>query len=410
MLSIRDADITRQALVAFFVASVLLVGIPLVGAEPRHVSFAKAVPADANSPPSITVPDFPAVYRQAPFMFKVIASDQDQSDELLFTWHWGDEAISVTSQPEALHTYLQKGVYELAVWVDDQTGISGHNVSDTGLVLVSGFNTRPVIVEFRVDDDTPLTEQLVTFRGTATDADGDLCEFTFYFGDGDTTTLVQSTVGQTLTATHTYRTAGVYAATLTVIDYSAPPQTSSPLPIIVRLASSFTLNLVTGWNLASIPLVGYGYNASTLGLNSGDTVAKWNSLTMTYNCYIVGVPVNDFTIAPGTGFWINVPSGTRALTLYGYIPNTTQTINITVPTDGGWSLIGFLGFKIRHASDIPRMWNGTGGIKMVSSWDPVAKAYKSWLSFIPNINDFLIKPGHAYWILTSGSGTLTYMP
>jgi hypothetical protein len=175
-------------------------------------------------------------------------------------------------------------------------------------------------------------------------------------------------------------------------------------------SSTFTLTLVTGWNLVSVPLSDYGYKASTLGLNPGDTVSRWDSTTKTYKSYIVGVPVNDFSIAPGAGFWINVPTGTRSLSLYGYVPNTTQTIDITVPTGGGWSLIGFLGFTIRHASDLPGMWNGTGPIAVVATYNPLTKSYTTWLSVIPSVNDFLIEPGHGYWIMTSGSGTLTYVP
>ena len=407
MSSIRYAVTTRQALVALFMTSVLLVGIPLIGAEPRHVSFARAVPVDANSPPSITVPNFPSVYRQVPCVFNVIASDPDQSDELLFTWYWGDETISVTSQPEATHVYFLKGIFELTVWVDDQTGRRDHNVSDVGLVSVSGTNQRPVIVDFSIDDDTPFTDQIVTFSGTATDPDLDLLWLQFNFGDGRATTLWQSSPGQTLTAAHTYPNIGTYVATLTVSDSQAAPVTSSPMYLNVEHAPYFILKLVTGWNWVSIPVVGSGFNASTLRLDPGDTVSKWDPITKTYKSYIVGVPVNDFTIAPGTGFWINVPSGTRAITLYGTVPTGTQQINITVPGIG-WACIGLLGFNTtRHASDLSKMYSGD--IYQVVRWEPVYRFYSSWIPIIPLVNDFLLVPGQAYWLLCT-SGTLTYTP
>jgi hypothetical protein len=120
--------------------------------------------------------------------------------------------------------------------------------------------------------------------------------------------------------------------------------------------------------------------------------------------------VNDFNINPSTGYWINVPSGTRTLALYGTVTNATQSKTITVPAAGGWAIIGFVGLNTtRHASDIPAMYSG-GSVTTVSAWNPVTKAYTSWLSIIPTVNNFQLVPGRAYWVLFSASGTLTYTP
>ena len=190
-------------------------------------------------------------------------------------------------------------------------------------------------------------------------------------------------------------------------------ETGAPM-FVMNVVYNFTLSLQTGWNLVSLPVVGCGYKASTLGLNPGDIVAVWNPLTRSYRSHIVGVPVNDFDILPHVGYWINVPTGTRALTIFGVVPNTVQTITVKFPAGGGWMLIGFLGFKVRHASDIPGMWNGTGNISTVistvSKYNPLTESYTSWLPAIPIINNFLLVPGHAYWILATGSGTLSYTP
>jgi len=173
----------------------------------------------------------------------------------------------------------------------------------------------------------------------------------------------------------------------------------------------FTLNLVTGWNFVSAPLVGYGYKASSLGLLTGDTIAQWNPATKAYQSYIVGIPVNDFTIAPSTGYWINVPSGMRTLTLYGSVPTTALSKTITVPAGGGWAIIGFAGLNMtRHAKDIPSMYSIPGSITTVASYNPVTKSYTSWISLVPNTNNFLLVPGQAYWVLCGASGTLTYVP
>lgn len=174
-------------------------------------------------------------------------------------------------------------------------------------------------------------------------------------------------------------------------------------------AEKFTMNLVTGWNFVSLPIVCSGYKASTIGLNLGDTVSEWNSTAKSYRNYIVGIPVNDFAINPGTGYEINVPSGTRTLVFYGITPTASQSKTITVPADGGWATVGFLGQNAtRHASDIPAMYSVPGNITMVSTWNPVKRVFTNWLSIIPSSHDFVLTPGLAYWIHVSASGTLTY--
>jgi chitodextrinase len=180
---------------------------------------------------------------------------------------------------------------------------------------------------------------------------------------------------------------------------------------VILNAEVFIMNLVTGWNHVSLPLVGYGYKASTLGLNPGDTVSEWIPTTKTYRSHIVGVPINDFSINPGNGYLINVPSGTRTLSLFGVTPTSSQYKTITIPAGGGWATVGFVGKDTtRNASDVPGMYSIPGSITMVSTWNPVTKTFRNWLSVIPSLNDFVLTPGLAYWILASASGTFCYGP
>jgi hypothetical protein len=185
--------------------------------------------------------------------------------------------------------------------------------------------------------------------------------------------------------------------------------TGAPM-FVMNVVQTHTMNLVTGWNFVSLPLVGYGYKASTLGLNTGDTVTQWNPATKVYQNHIVGVPVNDFNILPSVGYWVNVPSGTRTLSLYGVEPNTVQSRAITLPAGGGWAIIGFASLKTTmKAANIPAMYAG-GAVTTVAKWNPVTKSYTSWLSVIPAVNNFALVPGDAYWILAGASGTLSYTP
>jgi hypothetical protein len=294
------------------------------------------------------------------------------------------------------------GTYNYRVW-----GESGPATSDgktdyddyTITVQAPPVNGPPTVIPLA--NANGAAKMAMSFSASATDPDGDSLTYTWNFGDS---TALQ--VGSSVS--HTYLAAGLYTFTVSVDDAHSHNVTASAS---ANVTGPFVLSLVTGWNFVSLPLVGYGYKASTLGLTNGDTVAKWNPATRVYQSHIVGVPVNDFTIDASTGYWINAPSGTRTLTLYGNVPNATQSKTITVPAGGGWAIIGFASLKTTwHARDVPAMYSIANNITTVARYNPATKSYTSWLSTIPTVNNFLLVPGQAYWILVGASGTLTYAP
>jgi PKD repeat protein len=356
------------------------------------------------------VPDVTGIEKGTLNSYIISSDDPNVRDQHRYTWDWGDgSAITVTNNvKQASHTYAQVGTYTLAVYADDLTGLPGHNVSDIGLIEVVrvGTNHLPNLT-FVKNIVSPVTGQKVMFTGTVKDADGDICTVRFDFGDGTDATVVQSVANVTVFANHTYSAGGPRTAYLYAFDGSGTNQTSMSFV----LGTTFSLSLATGWNLVTVPRIGFGYMASTLGLNTGDTVSTWNSTTKTYKSYIVGVPVNNFPILPGVGYWINVPAGTRTLTLQGSIATTTQYIQVLVPSGGGWAIVGFNTLRTNmKAADIAQMYNFENNITTVSKWNPATKAYTSWLSIIPAVNNFALVPGQAYWILVLQSGVLAYEP
>jgi ABC-type transport system substrate-binding protein len=379
-----------------------------LGQVPRPVSYARVVPVTLNSPPAIDVPDF-YILRNVPYNFTITSSDPNPRDDLRYTWDWDDgSALQVTTVNHAVHTYSQVSIFTLTVCADDLTGLPGHNVSDQGLVRFRGIDHAPMIAQFLKNVMSVVTGEEVIFTGTATDLDDDLCIMRFDFGDGTNTTVMQLAPNATVFVSHTYTAGGPMMAYLYAFDGILTTQSSG---MAFSVGTTFTLSLATGWNLVTVPRVGFGYMASTLGLTNGDTVSTWNSTTKTYKNYIVGVPVNDFSILPGVGYWINVPSGNRTLTLQGSIPTITQYITVLVPEGGGWAVVGFNSLRTdMRAADMALMYNIAESITTVSKWNPATKSYTSWLSIIPAINNFLLVPGQGYWIMTSSSGVLAYDP
>lgn len=209
-----------------------------IGSGTRPAQTSTLVTVTANGPPSISVPDLADVQWKTSVLYTVTGSDPNPRDTLRYTWDWGDGTLmSVTSIPQAYHTYSQQGIKTQTVYLDDLTGLPGHNVSDVGLIeVVNVGNIPPEILTFGVDDNTPYTYQLVTFSGTAKDADGDALTWTFAFADGtyevvNTPATAANTVVP-VSVQHAYSVATSYTAYLYVFD-GAVNRTSTGVSITV---------------------------------------------------------------------------------------------------------------------------------------------------------------------------------
>ena len=106
-----------------------------IGVQARPVYWSSYIAVASNAVPTLVVPDFGDVLRKTDHLFEVTASDPD-GDALLYTWSWGDGAVSFTTSNSCTHIYEKKGTYTLTVTVSDQTGLPGHEVQDTGIVVV----------------------------------------------------------------------------------------------------------------------------------------------------------------------------------------------------------------------------------------------------------------------------------
>jgi len=383
-----------------------------LGSGTRPVVVTHTVPVTANSPPTVAFNDVPNVASKKPYQFNVTFFDPDSRDAHRFTWVWGDGGVSVTSLPTASHTYQLKGTYSARVWCDDMTGLDGHNVSDPATITVTQTGNRaPTISSFTASTLTPLAGQSVTFSCTAADLDNDALNYTFEFGDGTYGYVVLLSPG-TATIAHVYQVAGTYDAYVTVSDMQATPVSQGPVTLTVSWAT-FSLSLVSGWNLVTVPLLNYGYKASTLGLATNDIVVSWNPTTQTYDkTFVVGVSPSfkDFAIVDSTGYWVYV-SSSKSLTLRGALPSSTQYRYIDLP-DGatsGWAIVAFNSLSTtRHASDIDG-WFSPGAVTQVVMFNATTKQYKTYNPLLP-FTDFLLVPGQGYWILVDSSGMLAYEP
>jgi parallel beta-helix repeat protein len=180
-------------------------------------------------------------------------------------------------------------------------------------------------------------------------------------------------------------------------------------------ACNYTLHLLHGWNLVSIPLADFVYHASTLGLSAGDVVCEWDPSSQLYSrSYIVGGPPPlDFEMRVGMGYFI-FAAAEENLTLLGYSPDkySSYSTPLDVPSGGGWVMIGWTSFdSSQHASDIASYVTGAHA-KLICKWDAETGMYLSYVvGSSPPPYDFVVLPGDAMWMwVDAPGGTLTYSP
>jgi ABC-type transport system substrate-binding protein/PKD repeat protein len=339
------------------------------------------------------------------------ATDAD-SDLLWYTFDFGDgnmeyaSGIGSPSVPLVLSTsyaYSSAGTYTAYLYVTDNYSVP---LSSSPRVVDAVLRNSPPEVAAR-SNIRASSGYAMTFSASATDIDGDTLHYVWDFGD-----FSDPVVGNSVS--HTYAADGDYVCRVYVDDMSGLFGHN------VSVASwyyihVFDLQLAAGWNSVSVPYVGYGYKASTLGLMVGDVVSGYNPATKAYDKnFIVGVsplPL-DFAIAPGVGYWIHAATG-ETLHLRGMIPSTQQTISVNVPTSGGWFILALNSLKTTFkASNVPGMCVG-GSISTVAAFNSTTGVYKTYITGVPP-TDYALMPGQAYWCYvaagTSGTITITYVP
>ncbi len=381
----------------------------LTGLEGHNVSATTWVMAHCITPPAaVTVAVILQTFYYVDQVLTFTGSAQDASGEpMQFEFFFGDGASTIVNNcataPNAVVTNSATHVFAAA-------GTYGYYMSATDGLSTTSSSVCPITVYLNhtptmVPQTLKKANQGVTisFAATATDLDGDPLRYTWNFGDGSALVVSRTT-------THRYVNPGYYNFTAYVDDLTGIPGHNISSTAMASIA--FNLTLVAGWNFESIPMMGYGYKASTLGLSTGDMILPWDYYFRNHYAYIKGITPEsyDFAILPGHGYWVWV-GASRALHLFGYVPLENQTIDLDIPAGVGWFPVGLNSLKTWHASDIPGMYSNPGTVTMVVLHEESQKTYRTWLAGVPSLNDFLIMPGTAFWIWTSApGGILSYAP
>jgi hypothetical protein len=160
-----------------------------------------------------------------------------------------------------------------------------------------------------------------------------------------------------------------------------------------------------GWNLWSCPMEVDGLTAKGLlqaiGL-TGMMVTRYDKDADKYFSYIVGEPDSfDFLIVRGDGYFVYVSDETT-FTIKGDLSPAGA-----IPLESGWNFIGYCQLKPVMASDLLEMVDGAKGW-MITYYDPDAGKYKSYISGEPELFDFTVTPGRAFFLYVDGVSSLVY--
>jgi len=177
-----------------------------------------------NSPPtaSFTANPQPA-NPNVTVSFDGSASTDDGA--LTYSWDFGDGNTS--TGVTANHAYALPGTYFASLTVTDNMTLA--NTTTRTINIVAGANLLP-IANLTVDPATARVNTSVTFNGSdSSDPDGNITDFGFDFGDGNTTS------GNASVVNHTYTVPGTYNVTLTVTDNGGNTSTVTRVVVVTAL-------------------------------------------------------------------------------------------------------------------------------------------------------------------------------
>ncbi|HJH26498.1 MAG TPA: hypothetical protein C5S37_06905, partial [Methanophagales archaeon] len=147
------------------------------------------------------------------------------------------------------------------------------------------------------------------------------------------------------------------------------------------------VTLVSGYTIISLPINDTSVtNASTLAAKIGANcleIVKWDSAAQAYVSYIPGVPLNDFDIVCGEGYFVNSNNPTTVeFTGIGW----ASPFTISLVT--GYNIIGIPvnDASVTNASTLSAKIGAN--CTEIIKWDSATQAYVSYVSGVP-LNDFV---------------------
>jgi hypothetical protein len=170
------------------------------------------------------------------------------------------------------------------------------------------------------------------------------------------------------------------------------------------MAITSSLVLSPGYNLVTLPIqpmdtltgLPINYTAETFGKLAGaDIVAEWNASTQQYNSHVVGLPINDFSLTNGLGFFVHVTTGVTLNFTGTPFPQVAPVLST------GWNLLGWNSSLSTNADafGLSLVNSGTqvSTVDVVDKFDGLTQQWNSHIINLP-LNNFTINQGDGIFV------------
>ena len=188
------------------------------------------VSVESNNPPSMPeVLSGPSDgYAESFYGFSVRSSDPD-GDMINYTFYWEDNNISHSGflasgeTATGYHSWGLAGDYIVTVVATDEHGANsslsmGHRTKILSPSALPILNSPPNVPEVLSGPSDGYAEYFYDFSVKSSDPDGDMINYTFYWGDNNTSHSGFLRSGETATGYHSWGLAGDYIVTVVATD------------------------------------------------------------------------------------------------------------------------------------------------------------------------------------------------
>jgi hypothetical protein len=232
----------------------------------------------------------------ASLTFQATAYDPD-SAIVRYTWDFGDGSENLVGNP-VIHAYNLSGEYTFTVYVDDLSGLPGHNMSVSSsasigflVSLSSGWNfvNLPLVGTSYMASTLGLSPGDMIVRWNPLTQSYDK---TFIAGISPPFMDFPVTPGSGY-----WIFAGGQRSVMTGGAPATAPQTKVlQVPVGGGLAAIGMCSMKTTWKASSLVTMVSGASVTS--------VVAWHASTQSWQTYVAGYPFNDFSLVPGQAYWV----------------------------------------------------------------------------------------------------------
>ncbi|HEQ78922.1 MAG TPA: PKD domain-containing protein [Euryarchaeota archaeon] len=275
---------------------------------------------------------------------------------------------------------MHPGIYLVTLTVWDDAGFS-----DQDTMTVEVLDITPPVADAGRDRRAP-PGTLVEFDARGSHDNVGIVNYTWFFNYNFTEVVLYG-----VTPTYIFEIEGVYNITLTVKD--AAGNENNDVTIINVTMQTYTINLIPGWNLISIPTMELNWDIDILlGPVNGkyDRIQTYDEVTGLWFIYDANAPywVNTLSALDGaSGYWIFI-TGDENVELHLFGQEREDSFEIQLLK--GWNLVSYP--SLRTDLTISQALAGV-------SWDIVQQCDQNRpynLRIMPGSEN--IEPGRGYWI------------